>query len=106
MQREVVGLATAQLAAENLGKKAKSKSVNSARGLALERARGKELIPEGAIVIVDETSMFSLEAADAILERVERAGAIALFIGDEAQLPNIEAGDTMRVLAAAAKEAG
>ena len=104
--REIAGFATSQLAAETLGEKAKIKSVNSARALALEKARGHEMVAENSRAIVDETSMYSLEAADEILERMESRNAGAMFIGDEAQLSNIGAGDTMRVLAAAAQEHG
>ncbi|MFZ1124202.1 MAG: AAA family ATPase [Candidatus Baltobacteraceae bacterium] len=104
--REIAGFATSQFAAETLGRRARIRSVNSARALALERARGKEMIAVNSRAIIDETSMFSFEAADEMFDRLERAGAGAVFIGDQAQLANIAAGDTMRVLAAAAKEHG
>ncbi len=105
--RPIIGLATAQLAAENLGKKANIRSVNSTRGLVLEKARGQDLIAPKAWALADEGSMFSLESADAIFDRIERhPNACVLYLGDDSQLPNIAAGNTFRVLAAAAKEHG
>jgi hypothetical protein len=98
-----VGLATAQLAAENLQKKSGIESVNSTRGLVQEEARGKELVASDAIVVVDEFSMTSLEDAKAILERIEaRPNACVQYIGGGAQLDNIAAGNTHRVLSEAA----
>ncbi len=102
--REIAGFATSQLAAENLGQKAGIRSVNTARAQALEDVRGEQMIRPNSRAILDETSMLSLEAADATLKRVESQGAGAIFIGDLAQLPNIAAGDTGRVLTAAAHE--
>ena len=104
--REIAGFATSQLAAENLGIKAGIRSVNTARAQALENARGEEMIRSESRAILDETSMLSLESADAMLRRIESQGAGAIFIGDLAQLPNISAGDTARVLTAAAQETG
>jgi len=104
--RAIAGFATSQLAAENLGIKAGIRSVNTARAQALEDARGEEMIRAESRAILDETSMLSLESADAMLRRIETQGAGAIFIGDLAQLPNISAGDTGRVLTAAAQETG
>ena len=47
--------------------------------------------------------MLTLESVAAGLERVVQQGASAMFILDLAQLPNIGAGDTGRVLTAVAK---
>jgi len=102
--REIAGFATSQLAAENLGQKAGIRSVNTARAQALEDVRGEQMIRPQSRAILDETSMLSMESADATLKRVESQGAGAIFIGDLAQLPNIAAGDTGRVLTAAAQE--
>ena len=104
--RDIAGFATSQLAAENLGSKAGIRSVNTARAQALEEARGEEMIRPESRAILDETSMLSLESADAMLRRIESQGAGAIFIGDLAQLPNIAAGDTARVLTAAAQDTG
>jgi hypothetical protein len=103
----VVGLATAQLAAENLAKKSGIASVNSTRGLVLEKARGKDLVASNGIVIVDEYSMTSLDSAKEILDRIaDRPAASVLYLGGGAQLPNIEAGNTHRVLTQAAEQHG
>ena len=104
--RPIAGFATAQLAAENLGNEAQIRTVNTARAAALEEARGEHMVEQRSINILDETSMVSINDANSLLERIEQEGAIALTIGDEAQLPNIDAGDTMRLLAAAAKRCG
>jgi hypothetical protein len=103
----VVGLATAQLAAENLSRKSGIESVNSTRGLVLENARGKELVERDAVVIVDEYSMTSLESAKEILDRIDaRPDAVVQYLGGGAQLGNIGAGNTHRVLSDAAAAHG
>jgi hypothetical protein len=103
----VVGLATAQLAAEELSKKSGIDSVNSTRGLVQEAARGKELIKSNTVAIVDEYSMTSLEAAKEILDRVDvRPDASVMYLGGGAQLENILAGNTHRVLSEAAQKHG
>jgi len=103
--REIAGFATSQLAAENLGQKAGIRSVNTARAQALEDARGEQMVQRDSRAVLDESSMLSMDAADAMLVRIESQGAGAIFIGDLAQLPNISAGDTGRVLSAAARDA-
>gem|GEM_PF-3488361 len=103
----IAGFTTAQVAAERLKEASGIKSVNATRGLALEKARGKELVEANALIIVDEYSMTSLESAKEILDRIEaRPRATVLYIGGGAQLGNIQAGDTHRVLAEAAKKHG
>ena len=104
--RKIAGFATSQLAAEGLGEKAGIESVNTARAQALESARGKEMIEQNSRVICDESTMFSMQSTKATLQRIESQGAGGLFIGDESQLPNIEAGDTGRLLASVAKAEG
>jgi hypothetical protein len=102
-----VGLATAQLAAENLQQKSGIASINSTRGLVQEEARGKELVASDAVVVVDEFSMTSLEDAKAILERIDaRPNACVQYLGGGAQLENISAGNTHRVLVAASEAHG
>lgn len=96
--REIAGFATSQLAAENLGERAKIRSVNTARAQALEDIRGEQMIRPNSRAILDETSMLSLESVSAMLRRIESQNAGAIFIGDLAQLPNIAAGDTGRLL--------
>lgn len=102
-KREIAGFATSQLAAENLGQKASIRTLNTARAQVLESARGEEMICQNSRAIFDESSMLTLESVAAGLERVEQQGASAMFILDLAQLPNIGAGDTGRVLTAVAK---
>jgi len=105
--QSVIGLATAQLAAENLSKKSGIASVNSTRGLVLESTRGTELVKSNSLVIVDEYSMTSLESAKAILDRIAvRPNAAVVYLGGGAQLGNIAAGNTHRVLSEAAQAHG
>jgi hypothetical protein len=104
--RPIVGLTTASKAAEKLSAASGIESVNTALAAALEGAQGKEMVPKNSIVILDESSMVSMEAVSAVLRRAEQQDATVVVIGDEAQLANIAAGDTMRVLAAAAKSQG
>jgi hypothetical protein len=104
--REIAGFATSQLAAENLGKQAGIHSVNTARAQALESARGEEMIKPESRAILDEASMLSLESVLATLQKLDAQGAGGLFIGDQAQLPNLAAGDTGRLLASVAQAAG
>jgi ATP-dependent exoDNAse (exonuclease V) alpha subunit len=104
--RKIAGFATSQLAAEGLGKKAGIDAKNTARAQALESARGEEMIAPNSRAILDESSMLSLESVKATLMKLEAKGAGGLFIGDEAQLPNLAAGDTGRLLASVAKAAG
>jgi hypothetical protein len=101
--REIAGFATSQLAAENLGEKARIRAVNTARAQALEVARGEQMIRPNSRAILDEASMLSLESVHATLQRLESQGAGGLFIGDLAQLPNIAAGDTGRLLTSVAQ---
>lgn len=102
-----IGLATAQFAAENLQKKSGIEGVNSTRGLVQEGSRGKELVAKNAVVIVDEFSMTSLEDAKEILERIDaRPNACVQYLGGGAQLENILAGNTHRVLSEAAEQHG
>ncbi len=104
--RDVCGFATSQLAAESLGNSSGINSLNTARARVIEAAGGTEVVNPGAIVVVDEVSMVSLDALQALQRRCEERGATLLAIGDEAQLPTIEAGNTMRVLRSPAEEAG
>jgi len=104
--RDVSGYATSQLAAESLGNSSGIKSLNTARARVIEAAGGDAVVHPGSIVVVDEVSMISLDALQALQQRCEERGATLLAIGDEAQLPTIEAGNTMRVLRAPAEEAG
>jgi hypothetical protein len=104
--RDIAGFATSQLAAEGLGQKAGIRSVNTARAQALESARGERMISSNSLAILDEASMLSLESVNATLQRLESQGAGGLFIGDQAQLPNLAAGDTGRLLASVAKDTG
>jgi ATP-dependent exoDNAse (exonuclease V) alpha subunit len=84
----IVGLATSKAAAQKLEAETGIKSYTLARAMV-----GKQpVITKGAWVIVDETSMSSYKALDAIGALIERAGGKMIGIGDGAQIPSIEGG--------------
>ena len=57
--REIVGFATSQLAAENLGEKTSIRAINTARAQVLENARVDDMIREHSRAIFDESSMLT-----------------------------------------------
>ena len=57
--REIVGFATSQVAAENLGEKASIRALNTVRAQVLESARGEDMIREHSRAIFDESSMLT-----------------------------------------------
>jgi hypothetical protein len=104
-ERPVRGFTTAARAADELALKSGIQSVNSTRAL-FEETPNNPAIPDQAGVIGDEFSMWSVEAADAYLDRGERAGAQMILQGDGAQLPNIGAGNTFGIACRVAADAG
>ena len=80
--REIIGFATSQVAAENLGEKASIRALNTARAQVLESARGEDMIREHSRAIFDESSMLTIESVAAGLERAAHQGARAMFIFD------------------------
>ena len=109
--RRVVGLATSQKAADILTAEGVT-SANTSKWLAtqnrLTNGRAKdgdaewELRP-GDLVVVDESSMASMQQLHAIRERVEAVGAKMLPTGDYRQLGAIGAEGGMEMIAEAGK---
>ncbi len=56
-------------------------------------------LPHGVIVVVDEAGMVGTRQLAAITDLVEQAGGKLILIGDERQLPEIEAGGLFRAFA-------
>lgn len=56
-------------------------------------------LPDGVIVVIDEASMVGTRALAALSDQVEEAGGKLILIGDDHQLPEIEAGGLFRMLA-------
>jgi hypothetical protein len=103
--REIIGLATSQSAAAKLGAEAGIKTYNLQKAI-VEEELGRSVIPVGAIVLCDETSMTSYRALDRVTHFVEERGATLAGIGDSAQIKNIEAGSPHEVLRGITQDAG
>jgi len=103
--REIIGLATSEAAARKLGTDAGIKTYNLAKAI-VEEERGNSVIPERAIILLDESSMASYKALDKITYLCESRSASVAGIGDSAQIQNIEGGsphDVMREIAGEAQ---
>jgi ATP-dependent exoDNAse (exonuclease V) alpha subunit len=96
----IVGLATSKAAAMKLEGETGIPCHTLARAMFGKRP----VIKHGAWVIVDESSMSSYKALDAIGALVERTGGTMAGIGDGAQLPSIEGGAPHDALSAVAQE--
>jgi len=97
----IVGVATSKAAAMKL------QAETGIPCYTLKRATmGRPVIKPGAWVIVDESSMSSYKALDAIGALVERTGGKMAGIGGSAQLASIEGGAPHDVLCDVAREHG
>jgi len=96
-KREIVGLTTAQGAAEKLFGASGIKSYNSARAAILERM-SQRVIPEGGFVAVDESGMVGDRSMRYILGLARERNCTVLTVGDTKQLQPIEAGNPFRIL--------
>ncbi|MDP9384489.1 MAG: relaxase domain-containing protein, partial [Actinomycetota bacterium] len=92
----VVGAAVARRAASELERRAgiPSTSVQALLGR-LER----EALPRGAVVVIDEAGMLGTRQLARLAEHVTSAGAKLVLVGDDRQLPELEAGGAFRALA-------
>jgi conjugative relaxase-like TrwC/TraI family protein len=94
----VIGTAWQGRAAEVLGREAGVESQTTA--LLLERlARGEELIPRGAVVIVDEAGSMPTQAMERLVAAAAERGGRLILAGDSRQLPAIAAGGALAGLA-------
>lgn len=89
----VVGLTTAQSAAQVLQDEGMDQAVNIARWI----KNGKRLAP-GQLVVVDESSMVTTDHLSQIQDAADRVGAKVLLTGDSEQLSAPGAGGLMRLL--------
>lgn len=95
----VKGAALAGIAAENL----ETASGIQARTLASwERSweKGYELLGPRDVLVIDEAGLIGTRQFERVLERVEKAGAKVVLVGDPEQLQAIEAGGPFREVAA------
>jgi hypothetical protein len=61
--------------------------------------RNQNGLPHGVVVVVDEASMVGTRQLAALSDQVEEAGGKLILIGDQHQLPEIEAGGLFNTLA-------
>lgn len=95
----VVGCSLAARAAERLEEGAGIPSCTLDRLLA-EHDRGRNLLDDKAVVVVDEAAMVGTRKLARLLDHAEHAGAKVVLVGDPYQLPEIEAGGAFRGLQA------
>jgi ATP-dependent exoDNAse (exonuclease V) alpha subunit len=92
----VLGVAVARRAAGELWEGAGIRSTSVA---ALLGGLGNgERLPEGCVLVVDEAGMVATRELAELLDHVERASGKLVLVGDDRQLPAIEAGGAFRGL--------
>jgi hypothetical protein len=104
-KREIIGLATSEAAARKLGSDAGIKTYNLAKAI-VEEERGNSVIPDRAMILLDESSMASYKALDKVTYLCESRNASVAGIGDSAQIQNIEGGSPHDVLREIAADGG
>lgn len=94
--RAGIGLATSSRAAERLEHESGAKAMNITLALVNEEMAGRKVIPRGAIMMIDESSMVDMRHFDKLLNLVRERDVTIIGMGDRAQLPPIGAGDVAR----------
>lgn len=92
----VIGCALSARAAEELRTSAGMPSGTLAK---LAREVGLHGLPQGSVVVVDEAAMVGTRTLQWLTQVTERAGAKLVLVGDDRQLPAIDAGGGFRALA-------
>jgi conjugative relaxase-like TrwC/TraI family protein len=62
------------------------------------KTRTQDGLPDGVVVVVDEASMVGTRQIAALSDQIEEAGGKLILIGDDHQLPEIEAGGLFHAL--------
>jgi conjugative relaxase-like TrwC/TraI family protein len=94
----VLGVAVARRAAAELRDSAGIESTSIAALLAdLRVDRGRRL-PDRCVLVVDEAGMASTRQLSELLDHVERVGGKLVLVGDDRQLPELEAGGAFHAL--------
>ncbi len=96
-EREVIGCALSARAALELSDQAAIPSVTIAQ-LTARLTDGMQL-PEGGVLVVDEAGMVSTRDLARLAEAAERVEAKLVLVGDDRQLPEIQAGGAFHALA-------
>ena len=94
----VVGVATAEIAAQVLAAEGIGRACNIARFIAAA-GRGAPVLGPGDLLVVDEASMVATADMTALHAIAAAAGAKMLLTGDPAQLPAVGAGGALGMLA-------
>ncbi len=94
---EILGGALAGRTAAGLQEATGIPSTTLTRLIGESRDRGG--LPDGAIVVVDEAGMVGTRQLAAVSDLVEAAGGKLILIGDDRQLPEIDAGGLFKALA-------
>jgi hypothetical protein len=95
---QVIGVATAENAAQVLAAEGLDTAWNIAMFLTLASSR-RSMLGAGDLLIVDEASMVSTAQLTALHQITRAAGAKMLLTGDPAQLPAIGAGGALAMIA-------
>ncbi len=95
--RPIVGAALAARTASGLQTDTGVPATTLAR--LLNRPQNGPSLPAGAVVVVDEAGMVGTRQLAAVVDLVEQAEGKLLLVGDDKQLPEIDAGGLFRALA-------
>jgi conjugative relaxase-like TrwC/TraI family protein len=93
----VIGAAVANRAARELEDGTGIPSMSLQSLLMTSRRRG---LPAGSVVVLDEASMAGTRQMAELLDHVQRAGGKLVVVGDDHQLPAVEAGGAFSALVA------
>jgi conjugative relaxase-like TrwC/TraI family protein len=102
-QESVVGMAPSAAAAQVLAHDLQIPCDNTAKWI-YDHRRGRTDFSPGQLVILDEATLASTRALDAITARAARVGAKVVLVGDPAQLQSVDAGGAFAILVAARGE--
>jgi conjugative relaxase-like TrwC/TraI family protein len=97
---DVVGCALSARAALELEDQAGIRSTTIAR--LLNRLDQSYALPEGGVLVVDEAGMVGTRALDRLADACEERAVKLILVGDDRQLPEIDAGGAFRAMADAA----
>ena len=92
----VLGVAVARRAANQLQADA---GIAATSVTAMLSSLEREELPAGAVVVVDEAGMVATRPLARLLDAVEKADGKLVLVGDDRQLPELEAGGAFRALA-------
>ncbi len=92
-RRPIVGAALAARTASGL------QTETGVPSTTLARLLHEASLPDGAVVVIDEAGMVGTRQLAAVVDLVEQADGKLILVGDDKQLPEIDAGGLFRALA-------